>query len=251
MVKVAALVTIALFLGQGDANEISRSKSELLEKILNHDPMPESQERFSDVPLKRKPFDETLILTTKPELQLLRGNGEFPSLAFVQAGDPERAGGGSLFYDSNFSPAILVDDGEGWETILDSSYEGRHWVYASRSTDWKRIWAIWDNFVQGPGPELTVIRSDDGGRTWQHVINIRKPYWYSRLSDATFDMNGHATLTINVFDTGAMGASPPMAVRCITRTTDDGKTWSNYEFEWDVVRDGGMIRGYPDRTFRH
>ena len=218
------LLSIALCLASISAfGEPDDGREELL-KHLNLDPggefiyeVPDPQEVDSDLPLLEREAYMNCVIHE-------RGNG--PKLIF--------AGISSDF--SYTDPYIFIEENGSWRSIA-LPYQKHHFVYAARTADGDRAYAIVENTPEGPGHELPLFMSDDGGRTWKQIASIKKPYWMGYFHDFTMDKDGRGALTIELETEVITG----LALRGLftTTTKDWGKTWSKFNVEWDSLSSGG------------
>ena len=84
---------------------------------------------------------------------------------------------------------VLVRDTGGWRFIDmdDDAFDQSTWVYAGATIDRKWTWGVIDDDVEGPGWDLNIVFSSDGGRSWRSIGTVTKPIylaWFDCLASA-------------------------------------------------------------------
>ena len=141
------------------------------------------------------------------------------------------------------------------DVALPGELDGCTWVHAARSLSSPWIWAVAEFSIEGPGWELPILASDDGGATWFHLATVPKPYYLAEFESLRMRADGTGTLTMFLEDYGQIGDSggrardwweivrswrsdevPPMPQRrghYVWHTTDHGRTWTGPAIEED------------------
>jgi hypothetical protein len=130
-------------------------------------------------------------------------------------------------------PVIFRHEPDGWKAIdfnVERFAPGYTWIHVAASREKPNIWAIAHWSSEGPGPEVEIIFSGDGGKTWRHIATVPKPNWLSELTCFRMGPDGHGTLVFrrNEDEGGDIGFYR-------YQTSDGGKTWSKPEYEQDVL----------------
>jgi hypothetical protein len=169
----------------------------------------------------------------------LEGNEHHPDLIF-----------GSLNYKGDeldpplCRPVILRRDGKQWK-VVDAGPEGflqcYAWVHVAQSLERPEIWALADWAIEDPGWELEVIHSGDGGKSWQHIGTIPKPYYLSEFVYFRMGPDGKGTVVYKCDPVGG-GAGFHRY-----RTADGGRTWSKSGYEPDLLEAAESCEGLPKK----
>lgn len=111
------------------------------------------------------------------------------------------------------------------------------WQYVGYCAPRHEIWAVLDCIVEDRGWDLYLIRSKDGGTTWDLAAVIHKIHYTQGLSRFTMTADGHGTLSLSdgCEDTGLY----------IFRTTDGGNTWQPPVLIPDDMQPADPLAGDP------
>jgi hypothetical protein len=107
------------------------------------------------------------------------------------------------------------------------------WVVVETSHDRRRIWLVADSAVEAPSWALTIVTSEDGGRSWRLRGHVRKPYYMAGVEGLQMDAAGRGALVVRWDDDPAAPISGTAPGRYTYRTSDFGATWSSPEFAPD------------------
>lgn len=126
----------------------------------------------------------------------------------------------------SYRPVILrKNEVGGWEKCdfdVEPFARGTSWDVAYRSLDGKRMWAIAEWHVEGPGETLEIVSSKDAGKTWRHIASIPKPSYMAGLHSFSMDDQGSGAVTIYL--EAEAGYRDAGYYRSYTK--DWGKTWT-------------------------
>ena len=125
-------------------------------------------------------------------------------------------------------PTVWRHEAGEWREIpLPGSADDRvnhGWVAAA--TDGFVIVGVLDTRVESTGPELTIVRSFDGGATWQPPVFVAKPHYFAAVKSLDVRVGGLASITLEIDDDYGDGAAPG------TYRVDSGDRGGT----WGVVR---------------
>lgn len=82
-----------------------------------------------------------------------------------------------------------------------------------------------DSAVEGPAWEVTVITSEDAGKSWQGGAQIRKPYYFALFEGAEFESATRGCVTVSLDDDYGSGVKVGQYRSC---TNNAGVTWSPF-----------------------
>jgi len=140
-------------------------------------------------------------------------------------------------------PAILANIDAQWVVLF---FEGDllsqyGWEYVARNHKRTQMIAVLDCQIAGPGWELVILASSDGGQTWELRSTLRKVCYYAGFHDFVMDRNGKGRLTILLDDDYTDNIKAGLYHY---RTTDAGYTWTGPEYEPNYFYIGwhGMYR---------
>jgi hypothetical protein len=152
-------------------------------------------------------------------------------------------------------PVILVKERDGWKGIrLEARQQG--WEYVGASANGDELWAVLDGQVEGHSWELTLVNSEDRGKTWCVVSTVRKTCYYAGFHDFAMADDGSGRVTILLCDDYN---DETRAGMYHYRTSDGGRTWSLPEWEpsavhrvWVPDEKEGIrkLMGYFDANYR-
>ena len=155
--------------------------------------------------------------------------GEYGRLIFTASRKPitESPSGSTLSRQYNWYPGILTEVAPGQWTLLAPPLGGNGYVHVSRSQSGRYVIALLDNLSEAPANALEVLRSADGGRTWERPAAIPKPVYMSYVRDLMFDeTTGIGKLYIIQPDATAF----PQPGMHVYQTVDWGRTWTKTEY---------------------
>lgn len=122
---------------------------------------------------------------------------------------------------------------------------GKAWMKFAAVPDGESLVAAVEHQVEGPGWEVIMLRSPDGGNSWDVVACIEKPKFEGLVDrlDMTSARVGSLTLTLDVG--GARDGT------YTSSTKDGGRTWSNFKRIGDVAPDPSFQQTAPGRSPEH
>lgn len=127
-----------------------------------------------------------------------------------------------------FHPAIAIQraKGQGTEFVSWPKLEGYDWVSAASSSDGKHAWGFLEHSVEGPGWEILVLWSEDGGRSWSQLPSLRKHHFSDVFHSFAMTAQGKGQAALRRTgegDDGRRGFD-------VFVTLDFGRSWSHGEF---------------------
>ena len=126
------------------------------------------------------------------------------------------------------APGVFVGGDGGWaEADLPegAGAEQTSWTFVGRAPDRPEVWAIAEIAVAGPGHDLELVSSRDGGQTWHHYA-LSKVTRFARFESLHMTRDGAGAVTVLLDEDGAQSEvdSPEPGYYTYT-TTDGGRTW--------------------------
>ena len=115
------------------------------------------------------------------------------------------------------------------------------WVYVGYCVSRREIWGVLDCVVEDGGWELYLIRSQDGGDSWDLVSVIPKIRYTAHCKGFTMAADGQGTLSIVVWD-DASNTPPGLYTYA---TSDGGLTWRGPVFTLDYMEEAQHLPEYP------
>lgn len=245
MAALLATVAVVMSIGQQDSPDTVDVASKLL-GFLNLNPSVDRSTYAAEL-FRPTPIDDAILDSLTGSLKSLTDTNGYPGLSFahlrVAQADPDAP----LARGMDVYPVILLHDGTEWKMIVTTPFAGSRWVYASRSSDGSRSFAILDQRVEGPGHALPILTSRDGGWTWEHMTSVRKPNYLFGFRDLVMEPDGTGSLTVGLRDVSEITGPYRMGAIMTTRTTDGGKSWSTYSLRLVDTRESTSFR--PNRSF--
>jgi hypothetical protein len=116
---------------------------------------------------------------------------------------------------------------------LGEKYAQAGWIHVAATPDGRRVFAVLDTVVESPGWTLHVLRSEDGGRTWPHAVELKKPHYFATFQGLRLGADGRGELTVVLADDYGAGVAPG---EYVARTKDGGRTWSAFQRRPDILR---------------
>lgn len=133
-----------------------------------------------------------------------------------------------------YRPVIYRREAGGW-SVMDFDVEpfaqGCVWAGVYAAADSGKIWAIAEWEMEGPGTNLEIVYSGDGGQTWQHIASVEKVFWTASLDSFRMNSKGQGRLSTRLDD-------DITSIACgfyVYHTADWGRTWSAPAFEEDIA----------------
>ncbi|MBK7173641.1 MAG: T9SS type A sorting domain-containing protein [Bacteroidales bacterium] len=117
----------------------------------------------------------------------------------------------SLFVSSSLGVYRSIDLGEHWQLMYDASMDLEH----------NSIEFGYDSvLLLGGGRDKAILRSVDGGVTWENVLNLYNPLYYEYITDFIFGPN-QVIYACSRFTYNWSNNNPK-----VYYSTDNGNTWS-------------------------
>ncbi|MGA9768190.1 MAG: hypothetical protein WBV94_04065 [Blastocatellia bacterium] len=142
------------------------------------------------------------------------GMDNYPALIFNQTGNM-----------TEHRPTIFALINGSWALfdLGSSGLEQSDWVHVAATRDRKYAWGITQINVEGAGPTLEIVFSEDGGKSWAHVASIDKPVFLAAFSSFRMTSSGNGRLTVHLEDS----SDPKIEDGYYTYSTSDwGKSWT-------------------------
>ena len=146
----------------------------------------------------------------------------------------ELAGGNivfiNLYWVTGSEPAILHKTAKGWVLSypLGDELWGKDWTHLE-DLGLGTYYAVLDHIIEGPGPELIILRSDDRGKTWRVRGMLKKNWYWSSLHEFKMAKSGLGSATLYLYEDSGLPVHKPGFYHYQTR--DGGKTWTGPRYE--------------------
>jgi hypothetical protein len=122
----------------------------------------------------------------------------------------------------NYWPTLLVRIPEGWRVVdLREDFLSYEWSHVAAAPGKGYYWGFLEYTVEGPGWEIPIILSMDGGRTWSHAASIKKPDFEAMFHSFEMDTKGRGRLRV----TSDKDCAPGTRKIFTYVTSDWGRTW--------------------------
>ena len=122
---------------------------------------------------------------------------------------------------TDLSPGVVVNGKV--RRFDDERVQNRAWVGHARAGE--RWILLLDSGVEAPAWEVTVVVSDDRGASWRIGAEVRKPYYFARVSGFAFDTPAHGCIDLVLEDDYGAGVKLGHYQSC---SKDAGRTWSAF-----------------------
>ena len=126
------------------------------------------------------------------------------------------------------SPVILRKTAAGWKISELMELPQHEFIRVAAISARHEIWGIFDN-ADSNAPQLSLIRSVDGGATWQYQVAVKKPHPDADYEGFALAGNGEGRLSMHLDEDSGGVAHGTYHYR----TTDGGKTWMGPRIEAD------------------
>jgi hypothetical protein len=147
-------------------------------------------------------------------------------------------------------PTIFVRQSEGWQIVeLKEDLMHYSWTHVAAAPSKGYFWGFLEYTVEGPGHELPLLLSLDGGQSWRLIL-IPKPIYLAGFSSFSMGVDGRGELRMEdpFLEWDSSSAQSPAATRrfWLYTTEDWGQTWRRDEKpELDVLEEGTGPSGDP------
>lgn len=125
-------------------------------------------------------------------------------------------------------PTAFVSGRGGWTKarLPESALAQNVWVFAGRAGDRQEVWGVAELQSEGRGPDLELLSSRDGGRTWRHVT-VNKVSRFATFDSFHMTSRGAGALMIQLTEDDARteGNSSLKAGYYTYDTRDGGRRW--------------------------
>lgn len=132
--------------------------------------------------------------------------------------------------EAPWGTVVAVWNGSGWSAVL--PYRGQSSVADLAAADGSFVVFVTQHQVEGPGPEFTIVRSDDGLRTatctvlpFPRALN-RPSYATETLAEPWIELDGEGRGRLVAHAEIDLDTDTPRTTWWAYRTRDGGRTWS-------------------------
>jgi hypothetical protein len=129
---------------------------------------------------------------------------------------------------STHTPSVFVSARGGWVAApIPADLEQTGWVFAGRAKERPEVWGVTEIDVEGRGPDLNLLSSRDGGRTWRHYT-LHKVSRFAEFVSLRMTAAGAGALTVQLSAEDAQNeGTPSVKAGFYTHTTrNGGRTWT-------------------------
>jgi hypothetical protein len=166
------------------------------------------------------------------------------SLAISEAPNPVLFGCISDDSHSDIRPQIIVRLDHQWRQATLRDLQGDEFVYAGYCKPRNEYFAILQFAVEGPGQDLDIIHSTDGGRTWSMLASVTMPHYWAAFAGFRMERNGRGELTVRYDDDNE---SVPRGYYHY-HTADGGRTWHGPQLAADDLTEAYQVE--PEKTLK-
>lgn len=151
-------------------------------------------------------------------------------------------------YPCNHRTGILIPDRLGlrFVEVGMEDHDPNYWLVAASSNHKPYVWAIAERSCGDSSTALEVLMSKDHGRSWRHVVTLRKPYYLMMFHEFRMSGDGKGSVSL-IWDEPSL--QPEFEAGLYTyRTSDWGETWDGPYLEPYVVTPAKKVQGgyHPD-----
>jgi len=162
--------------------------------------------------------------------------GGSPALVFTHSGT-----------GAEHDPRILISSRDGWRLIqLPENFHNQNWVYAGRAVTSQEIWAATQIGGEVPPPNLELLSSANGGRSWRYRGALQKVSRYAVVDYVAMNPNGKGTLVLRL-DADPSENAPRLGY--YVYTTKNGRDWTPPYFSQNKPAPSSDVLAPPARTF--
>jgi hypothetical protein len=162
--------------------------------------------------------------------------GGSPALVFTHSGT-----------GAEHDPRILISSRDGWRLIqLPENFHNQNWVYAGRAVTSQEIWAASQIGGEIPPPNLELLSSANGGRSWRYRGVLQKISRYAVVDYVAMNPSGKGTLVLRL-DSDPGGNAPRLGY--YVYTTKNGRDWTPPYFSQNKPTPSSDVLAPPARTF--
>ena len=162
--------------------------------------------------------------------------GSSPALVFTHSGT-----------GAEHDPRILISSRDGWRLIqLPENFHNQNWVYAGRAVTSQEIWAATQIGGEVPPPNLELLSSTNGGRSWRYRGPLQKISRFAVIDYVAMNPNGKGTLILRL-DADPSENAPRLGY--YVYTTKNGRDWTPPYFSQNKPAPSSDVLAPPARTF--
>ncbi|HSS49502.1 MAG TPA: hypothetical protein VLX28_11205 [Thermoanaerobaculia bacterium] len=162
--------------------------------------------------------------------------GGSPALVFTHSGTA-----------AEHDPRILIYSRDGWRLIqLPENFHNQNWVYAGRGVTSQEVWAASQIGGELPAPNLELLESSNGGRSWRYRGALQKISRYAVIDYLTMNPSGKGTLVLRL-DADPSENAPRLGY--YVYTTKNGRDWTPPYFSQNKPAPSSDVLAPPARTF--
>jgi hypothetical protein len=162
--------------------------------------------------------------------------GGSPALVFTHSGT-----------GTEHDPRILISSRDGWRLIqLPENFHNQNWVYAGRGVTSQEIWAACQIGGEVPAPNLELLSSTNGGRTWRYRGALQKVSRYAVIDYVAMNSSGKGTLVLRL-DADPSENAPRLGY--YVYATKNGRDWMPPYFSQNKPAPSSDVLAPPTRTF--
>jgi len=138
------------------------------------------------------------------------------------------------------SPVLVKKFGPFWKVIEVSEAREQEWVYAAACPARKEVWGILDASGEPRASQLTLLRSIDGGNSWQYFSAVKKMTPAAEYAGFSIARSGEGRLSMHVEeDDGDVSHG-----YYHYKTIDGGKSWTGPTLESDDVVEADTLKSF-------
>ena len=141
-------------------------------------------------------------------------------------------------------PVVVKRSANGWKVIEAAELPGQEWVYAAAVPAREEVWGILDvsgEPAAGSGTgQLTLLRSKDGGETWQYFAGVKKLNAAAEYAGFSLSKSGEGRLSMHLED----DTDGVQHGYYHYKTIDGGKTWTGPTPEPDDVVEADSLKHF-------
>jgi hypothetical protein len=138
------------------------------------------------------------------------------------------------------TPVIVRRSLAGWKIIELAALPNHEWVHVAACPARQELWGFLDAFDDNSAPRLAIVRSTDGGLTWQYWRSLKKPVPDAEYGGFSLAKSGQGRLTLHLEE----DAGPTLHGYYHYNTTDGGDTWTGPTFEADDVSTADELKEF-------
>lgn len=127
-------------------------------------------------------------------------------------------------YKSKNSQFVILN-GWGVPPLHEDSLWGKGWLLAGINPKTQKVLAVLQHEVEDPGEEIIIVTSDDTGKSWKLLSQLKKQNYLDQFEYLSLDENGHGYIVFSKFK--EIGEEDHIYYSF--QTSDYAKTWWPFE----------------------